>query len=122
MQFFDVTIGIKIPFFYSFGYYWTRLLLTTVHHHKLFDKDLNYRTLLLHVEVRWFSRGQSSRRLLLLKEKIEMFWPKKNVNFLFFFNDMWLSRLCYLLDIFAKLNDLNLVSSNKDLSYIYFKW
>ena len=34
---FDVAISIKIPFFFSFGYYWAGSLLTTVRYHELFD-------------------------------------------------------------------------------------
>ena len=37
---FDVGIGIKIPFFFSFGYYWAGSLLTTVRYHELFEKSL----------------------------------------------------------------------------------
>ena len=37
---FDATIGIKISFFKSFGYYWAGSLLTTVRYHELFDKTL----------------------------------------------------------------------------------
>ena len=36
---FDVTIGIKILFFY-FGYYWAGSLLTTLPYHELFDRSL----------------------------------------------------------------------------------
>ena len=36
---FDVTIGIKIPFFKSFGYYGARSLLTTVRYQELLEKN-----------------------------------------------------------------------------------
>ena len=73
------------------------------------DTDSNYTTLLLHAEVRWLSRGQSLKRLLLLKDEIEIFLTERKCEFAAFFqNDLWLSKLCYLSDIFAKLNVLNL--------------
>ena len=69
----------------------------------------NYTTLLLHEEVRVLSRDQSLKRLLLLKDEIEIFLTERKCEFAAFFqNDLWLSKLCYLSDIFAKLNDLNL--------------
>ncbi|KAK9695241.1 hypothetical protein QE152_g32692 [Popillia japonica] len=37
------------------------------------DTESNYTTLLLHAEVRWLSRGQSLRKLWLLKDEIEIF-------------------------------------------------
>lgn len=79
------------------------------------DTDSNYTTLLLHAEVRWLSRGQSLKRLLLLKDEIEIFLTERKCEFAAFFqNDLWLSKLCYLSDIFAKLNDLNLSLQGKN--------
>lgn len=79
------------------------------------DTDSNYTTLLLHAEVRWLSRGQSLRRLLLLKDEIEIFLTERKCELAAFFqNDLWLSKLCYLSDIFAKLNDLNLSLQGKN--------
>ena len=79
------------------------------------DMDSNYTTLLLHAEIRWLSRGQSLRRLLLLKDEIETFLTERNCELAAFFqNDLWLSKLCYLADIFAKLNDLNLSLQGKN--------
>ena len=79
------------------------------------DTDSNYTTLLSHAEVRWLSRGQSLRRLLLLKDEIEIFLTERKCELAAFFqNDLWLSKLCYLSDIFAKLNDLNLSLQRKN--------
>ena len=61
------------------------------------------------------SRGQSLNRLLLLKDEIEIFLTERKCEFAAFFqNDLWLSELCYLSDIFAKLNDLNLSLQGKN--------
>ena len=71
--------------------------------------------MLLHAEVRWLSRGRSLKRLLLLKDEIGIFLTERKREFAAFFqNDLWLSKLCYLSDIFAKLNDLNLSLKGKN--------
>ena len=73
------------------------------------DTDSHYTNLLLHAEVRWKSRGQSLKRLLLLKDEIEIFLTEQTCELAYFLqNDLWLSKLCYLSDNFEKLNDLNL--------------
>ncbi|XP_057667226.1 protein FAM200A-like [Diorhabda carinulata] len=41
------------------------------------DTDSNYTTFLSHAEVRWLSRSQSLRRLLLLKDEIEIFLTER---------------------------------------------
>ena len=72
------------------------------------DMDYHYTNLSLPAEVRWISREQSLR-LLLLKDKIEIFLTKQKCDLAAFFqNDQWLFKLCYLLDIFENLNDVNL--------------
>ena len=79
------------------------------------DTDSNYTTLLLHAEVRWLSRRQNLKRLLLLKDEIDIFLTERKCEFAAFFqNDLWLSKLCYLSDIFAKLTDLNLSLQGKN--------
>ena len=49
------------------------------------DTNSNYTTLLLHAEVRWLSRGQSLKRLLLLKDEIEIFLTERKCEFAGFF-------------------------------------
>ena len=54
-------------------------------------------------------KRKSLRRLLLLKVKIKIFLTEQKCDLAAFFqNDQWLSKLCYLRNIFEKLNDLNL--------------
>ena len=72
------------------------------------EQNSNYTSLLLHAEIRWLSRGYSIQRLLHLKDKLVMFLTEQKYAFAeFFCNDAWVLKLCYLSDIFAKLNDLN---------------
>ena len=73
------------------------------------DTDSHYTNLLFHAEVRWISRGKSFRRLLLLKGEIEIFLTEQKCDLAVFVqNGQWLFKLCYLSDIFEKLNDLHL--------------
>ena len=49
------------------------------------------------------------RRLLLLKDEIKIFLTEQKCDVAAFLqNDQWLSKLCYLLDVFEKLKSLNL--------------
>ena len=58
------------------------------------DTDSNYTTLLLHAEVRWLSRSQSLKRLLLLKDEIKIFLTERKCEFAAFFqNELWVSKL-----------------------------
>ena len=72
------------------------------------DHGAEYKRLLMHAEVRWLSRGYSMQRLLQLKEEVAMFLKEEESALVVFLEDnSWLVKLCYLSDIFSKLNDLN---------------
>jgi hypothetical protein len=52
---------------------------------------------------------------MLLKDEIEIFLTERKCELAAFFqNDLWLSKLCYLSDIFEKFNDLNLSLQGKN--------
>lgn len=73
------------------------------------DMDSDYTSLLLHAEVRWLSRGRSLKRLLTLKDEVLIFLTEQNSNLAdYFYDNLWLLKLCYLADIFDKINDMNL--------------
>ena len=75
------------------------------------EQDSNYTSLLMHAEIRWLSRGYSIRRLLQLKDERVMFLTGQKSAFAeLFLNDDWVLKLCYLSDIFGKLNDFNIHS------------
>ena len=71
--------------------------------------DSDYISLLLHAEVRWLSRGRSLKRLLTLIDEVLLFLTEQNSYLADYFHDnLWLLKLCYLADIFDKINDMNL--------------
>jgi hypothetical protein len=64
--------------------------------------------LILHTEVRWLSRGDVLSRLFELRSEVQIFLSDTTSNLSNRFTDeMWLSRLAYLADIFCRLNELN---------------
>ena len=65
--------------------------------------------LLHHTEVRWLSRGRVIIRLIELHKAVQAFLLEKKAGLAeCFFNQLWLSRLCYISDIFTELNKGNL--------------
>jgi hypothetical protein len=83
------------------------------------DKDANFRSLLLHTDVRWLSRGRSSARIFEAREEVMEFGRQfsfsqkdgvkgKKALFTAFEKEEYQLRLAYLVDIFEKLNRTNL--------------
>lgn len=74
------------------------------------DLDSQAENLLYHTEVRWLSRGNVVKRVFLLRNEIFEFLTSKKQNKLaaLFQDKKWLSMSAYLVDIFAKLNALNM--------------
>ncbi|XP_060845984.1 zinc finger BED domain-containing protein 5-like [Rhopalosiphum padi] len=73
--------------------------------------------LLLHTEVRWLSRGRMLCRLFELHSEVQLFLGETNFELKDKLTDnLWITTLAYLSDIFNRLNVLNLSLQGKSIN------
>ncbi|GFS98834.1 zinc finger BED domain-containing protein 5 [Trichonephila clavipes] len=77
------------------------------------DYGSKHKTLLLHTEVRWLSRGKTLTRLFELRAELQMFLLDTFNLKDYLYDKPWLFRLSFMADIFQKLNKLNLLLQGK---------
>ena len=71
--------------------------------------ESKFTTLLLHCEMRWFLKAKAFKRLLLLKNEVMICLTEKKSDLVYLLrNNSWLLKLCYLSDLFEKLNEPDL--------------
>ena len=70
--------------------------------------EAKHTQLLLHTEVRWLSRGRILNRLFKLRTEVGMFRKEHYFPYSELFENVgWLAKLCYLTEIFDKLDEVN---------------
>ena len=84
--------------------------------------DADHINLLFYTQVRWLSRGNVVLRAFELREELKQFsgTQHKNEWVAMLMSSDWLAKLCYLSDIFERINVLNRTLQGKDTNLMLF--
>ena len=84
--------------------------------------DADHKNLLFHTDVRWLSRGNVLQQVFDVRVELKEFLmvQGKAVWAFLILDEDWLSSLCYLSDIFERLNVLNLSLQGRDSDILMF--
>ena len=82
--------------------------------------DADHYNLLYHTEVRWLSKGNVLKRVFTLQNELrDFFVQQKKEDLIKFFHEDVVS-LAYLVDIFIRLNEINLSLQGQDKTIVNF--
>ena len=89
------------------------------------ENDSDFKTLLLHTQVRWLSKGKAQKRVYILRKEISELLtnstakdPTLRENFS---NNQWIAALAFLVDIFEAFNVVNKLLQGNDTNVIHCK-
>ena len=100
----------------------SRALKTRVFANLCGEMESKFKTLLLHYEIRWLSKAKALKRLVILKNEVVILLKEKDSDLVHHLrNETYLLKLCCLLGLLEKLNELNLSLQEENINIFTLK-